>query len=86
MKTPVRIDYAAEGHPVWLYRLDDEYMAVEEAVKIAQQRLDMWEPMIGFRIVELEHPVLEPVREEHIGKIIDLDGKKMIPWEVSCSS
>lgn len=82
MKTPVRIDYAAEDHPVWLYRLDDEYSSVEEAVKIAQQRIDQWPRMIGFRIVELEHPVLQPVYEGHVGKIVDLTGKKMTPWEV----
>lgn len=85
MKTPLRIDYAAEGHPVWLYRLDDEYMAVEAAVKMAQERLEQWPIMTGFRIVELEHPVLEPVDENHFGKIIDEAGKKIGPWEVACS-
>lgn len=82
MKTPLRIDYAAEGHPMWLYRLDDKYMTIEAAVKMAQERLDKWPRMVGFRIVELEHPVLQKMTEAHFGKIIDLDGKMTTPWEV----
>ena len=82
MKAPVRVDYAAEGHGTWL-SLERSFPTVETAVKEAQLRLERWEPCIGFRIVEAAHPLFEKMTEEHVGKIIDLAGQKMIPWEVS---
>lgn len=86
MKAPVRVDYAAEGHGTWLSLKTRAFDTVEMAVQEAQRRMDRWEPCVGFRIVELEHPVFEKMEEEHVGKIVDPTGKKMIPAEVSCSS
>lgn len=81
-----RVDYAAHGHPAWLSletrTFPDPWMAVKEA----QVRLERWEPCIGFRIVPAAMAPFQKMTEEHLGKIVDLTGKKIGPWEVSCSS
>ena len=86
MRTPVRVDYAAHGHGTWLSMKTRAFDTVETAVLEAQRRMERWEPCIGFRIVELHHPEFQRMEEQDIGKIVGPTGKKMTPWEVSCSS
>lgn len=74
-----RIDYAADGHGLWLSKTDEVYDDVWAAIKRAQQRLARWEPCIGFRIVPAAMPAFEKMTFEHLGKMIGLDGRKMIP-------
>lgn len=74
-----RIDYAADGHPVWLSVIDDDYPTVKMAVKVAQTKLELWPPCVGFRIVVAEHPLFEKIEERHIGKMVGEDGTILIP-------
>lgn len=75
----LRVDYAAEGHGTWLSLTTRAFDTVEMAVREAQNRMERWEPCIGFRIVGLHHPTFEPMTEEHFGKMIDRAGQKMVP-------
>lgn len=74
-----RVDYAAEGHGTWLSKTDDLFPTQRAAIKMAQQYLDRWDKAAGFRIVRAEHPTFQKITSETFGKIIDLDGTKLIP-------
>lgn len=77
-----RVDYAADGHGVWLSKTDDTFDHPLQAVKKAQDYLERWDRCVGWRVVRVEHPKFENITSETFGKIIDLDGRKLIPEPV----
>lgn len=78
MTGPYRVDYAVEGHGTWLSMLKG-FPTVVLAVREAQNRMESREACIGFRVVHLLHPMFEKMEDDHLGKMVDLQGQKIVP-------
>lgn len=69
-----RVDYAARGHGTWLSLETEFFPTPQLAIKMAQNKIERWEPCVAWRVAEDDVPTFEKITDEHLFKIVTLAG------------